>query len=312
MSGNIAIIEDDQDLGAIMRKRLQKAGYNCIFIAESDKAFPVIKAKKPDLVIMDVMMPKVNGYELCRQVRRDPLVFMTPILMLSALGGEPEVNHALEQGADDYLVKPFDLGVLFAKVKALMEKQARMMQKSSLTGFYGGDYIKRLITNKLFREELVAACYFSLMHFAPYVKLYGAEKRDNVISLLAEILKEVTQDTGVFECAISHLGGPDFMVLLSVKDFERYCDEAVLRFKHRRNSLYSAVDAERGQIQVENQEGGSTDYPLMSLAVGAITNERIKFRDSTQMMKVAGEVNRRAQQQQTNGHIEILRDALLV
>ncbi|GAB4338002.1 MAG: hypothetical protein Kow0099_11690 [Candidatus Abyssubacteria bacterium] len=312
MSGNIAIIEDDQDLGIIIRKRLHKAGYNCIYIPESDKAFPVIKGKKPDLVILDVMMPKVNGYELCRQIRRDPLVFMTPILMLSALGGEPEINHALEQGADDYLVKPFDLGVLFAKVKSLLEKQTRSMQKSSVTGFYGGDYIKRLITNKLFRDELVAACYFSLTHFAPYVKLYGPEKRDQTISLLAEILKEVTQDTGVFECAISHLGGPDFMVLLSVNDFGRYCDEALLRFKHRRNSLYNAIDADRGQIRVDSSDGGLTDYPLMSLAVGVITNERIKFRDSTHMVKVAGEVNRRAQQQEGNGHIEVLREAMLV
>ena len=105
----------------------------------------VLKDKKPDLAILDVVMPKVNGYELCRHIRRDPLIYLTPILMLSALGGEPEMAHALEQGADDYLIKPFDVGVLFSKVKSLFEKQARIMQKSQLTGLHGGCWVVGLV-----------------------------------------------------------------------------------------------------------------------------------------------------------------------
>ena len=312
MSGSIAIVDDDRDVGEIIYRRLKRTGYQCIFIPDSEKAFLVLKSRKPDLAILDVMMPKVSGYDLCRQIRRDPLIFNTPILMLSALGGEPEVEHALEQGADDYLVKPFDMGVLFSKVKSLLEKHARIMLISPLTGLHGTEYIKRLITNKLFRGELVAACYFSLMNFQPYIKAYGSEKRDQAVKLLADILKEVTEDSGVFECAICNMGGPDFMVLLSVKDFERYCSEAISRFQHSRNSLYNAVDRDRGMIRVEAKDGGVTDYPFMSIAAGVVTNEHIKLRDSSQMVKVAGEINRRAQQQETNGHIEVLRDAILL
>ena len=312
MSGNIAIVDDDRDVGEIIYRRLKRTGYQCIFIPNSEQAFPVIKSRRPDLAILDVMMPKVSGYDLCRQVRRDPLVFNTPILMLSALGSKPEVEHALEQGADDYLVKPFEMGVLFSKVKSLLEKHARTMQISPLTGLHGGEYIKRLITNKLFRGELVAACYFSLMNFQAYIKAYGSEKRDEAIKQLADILKEVTEDSGVFECAICHMGGPDFMVLLSVNDFDRYCSEVVSRFQHGRAALYNTIDRDRGKIRVESNDGGVTDYPLMSVAVGVVTNEHIRLRDSSQMVKVAGEVNRRAQQQQTNGHIEILRDGILL
>ncbi|RJP74447.1 MAG: response regulator [Candidatus Abyssobacteria bacterium SURF_17] len=312
MSRNIAVVEDDRDLGKLICTRLEGAGYQCSYLANSEKAFAVLKEKKPDLIILDVMMPKVNGYELCRHIRRDPLIYLTPVLMLSALGGEPEMAHALEQGADDYLMKPFDVGVLFARVKTLLEKHARIMQKNQLTGLYGGEFVKKVIINKLFRDETVAACYFTLMHFAPYTKLYGPQKRDDATKLLADILKEVTHDTGVYECVIAHLGGPDFMVLLSIKDFERYCNEGVLRFRNRRNALYSAVDANRGAITVEMEGGGMADYPLMSVAVGVVTNEKMKFRDSSQMVKVAGEINRRAQLQQTNGHIEVVREGMLI
>ena len=72
------------------------------------------------------------------------------------------------------------------------------------------------------------------------------------------------------------------------------------------------MDVDRGKIEVDLNGSGLADYPLMSVAVGAVTNERMNFQDSTQMVKVAGEINRRAQAQQGNGHFEILREALLI
>jgi PleD family two-component response regulator len=312
MSKNIAIVEDDVDFGDMITSRLRRAGYACILISDSEKAFPVIKNKKPDMVILDVMMPKVSGYELCRRIRRDPLIFTTPVLMLSALGGEPEVEHAIEQGADDYIVKPLDVGVLFSKIKALFEKQAKIIQENPLTQMHGGEYIKKIISNKLFREEQIAVCYFTLTNFAPYVKAYGPEKRDEAIKLVADILREVTNDSGVYECGLGHLGGPDFMALLSIKDSDRFCSEAVARLKQRRGGLYGKIDLERGYIQPNSADGAAAQFPLMSLVVGVTTNESIRFRDSGQMLKVAGEVNKRAQQKHENEQIEVLREGILL
>ena len=312
MSGTIAIVDDDKDLGTIVYRRLRTAGYKCILIPDSRKAFPVIKNKKPDLAMLDVMMPKVSGFELCRQIRRDPIIFMTPVLMLSALGGEPEISHALQQGADDYLIKPFDIGTLFAKVKSLSEMHQRILKVNPISGFHGVEHMKRILTNRLLREEMIAVCYLSMMHFAPYAKTYGEEKRNEAVKLMADIMKDVMQESGVYECAISHLGGADFMVMLSVKDFERYCSEVVSRFQTQRSSLYSTADMGRGMISAPESGGNRKDYPIMAVAVGAVTNENLKFQDSTQMVKVAGEVNRRAQEQQNNGHIEILRDGVLL
>jgi len=312
MSGTIAIVDDDKDLGTIVYRRLRNAGYKCILIPDSRKAFPVIKSKKPDLAMLDVMMPKVSGFELCRQIRRDPLIFMTPVLMLSALGGEPEISHALQQGADDYLIKPFDIGTLFAKVKSLLEMHHRIMKVNPITGFHGVDHMKRILTNRLLREETIAVCYLSIMHFAPYARAYGEEKRNEAVALVSDILKEVMEESGVYECAISHLGGADFMIMLSARDFERYCNEVVLRFQTRRSSLYTTADAERGEISAPEPGGGRKDYPLMSVALGVVTSENLKFQDSAQMVKVAGEVNKRAQQQQNNGHVEVLRDGVLL
>jgi PleD family two-component response regulator len=312
MSATIAIVDDDRDLGEIIYRRLKGAGYKCMFIPESLKAFPIIKKKRPDMAIVDVMMPKLCGYELCRQIRRDPLVFMTPVLMLSALGGEPEISHALQQGADDYLVKPFDSGTFFAKVKTLSETRERLAKLNPITGYHGLEYMKRLITNRLLRDEPVAVCHMSMMHLSPYTSVYGEAKRDEAVGLVGDLLRDVMQESGVYECAISHLGGGDFMVMLAAGDFQRYIEEVVSRFQVKRGELYSRSDLERGCISVPSSNGGADESPMMSLAVGTITTENIKFQDSTHIVRVAGEINRRARQNQVDDHMMILREGVLL
>ena len=102
------------------------------------------------------------------------------------------------------------------------------------------------------------------------------------------------------------------MVLLSVKDFERFCNEVISRFQSQRSALYRAEDIQRGSTRAPSPDGETVEYPLISVAGGAVTTERIRFQDSAQVVKVAGELNRRAQEQQNNGHIEILRQGILL
>ena len=108
------------------------------------------------------------------------------------------------------------------------------------------------------------------------------------------------------------MGGADFMVMLAVNDFERYCKEVVSRFQAQRATLYNGADLERGMITAPAPGGGSEEHPVMAVAIGALTTENLQFQDSTQIVKVAGEVNRRAQEQQNNGHLEILREGILL
>ena len=105
----ILIVDDDVDLAELIRTKLTAEGHQGYVINTGEGAFEYAKKVKPEICILDIMLPGVTGYQICRKLRRDPELYKMAILILTALGEEPEILHGLEQGADDYLVKPFKL-----------------------------------------------------------------------------------------------------------------------------------------------------------------------------------------------------------
>ena len=113
----ILLVDDDIDLAELIKTKLEAEGHEVAMIHTGDGAFELAKKVKPDIALLDIMLPKVTGYQICRRLRKDPELYSVAILILTALGEEPEVMHGIEQGADDYLAKPFKLETLMEKVR---------------------------------------------------------------------------------------------------------------------------------------------------------------------------------------------------
>ena len=125
MSTRILIVEDDPDIADLVAHYLDKAGFATDRIASGREALASITAKPPDLVILDLMLPQIDGLEICRTVRADRKTAGIPIIMLTARGDESERIVGLEIGADDYLAKPFSPNELVARVRALLRRAQR-------------------------------------------------------------------------------------------------------------------------------------------------------------------------------------------
>ena len=125
MSTRILIVEDDPDIAQLVAHYLAKAGFTTERISSGRDALASIAAKPPDLVILDLMLPQVDGLEVCRAVRSDKHTAAVPIIMLTARGEESERIVGLELGADDYLAKPFSPNELVARVRALLRRAHR-------------------------------------------------------------------------------------------------------------------------------------------------------------------------------------------
>jgi len=125
MSPRILIVEDDSDISELVARYLDKAGFATDRIASGRDAVTAIAAKPPDLVILDLMLPQVDGLEICRVVRSDKKTAAVPIIMLTARAEESERIVGLEMGADDYLAKPFSPNELVARVRALLRRAHR-------------------------------------------------------------------------------------------------------------------------------------------------------------------------------------------
>jgi two-component system phosphate regulon response regulator PhoB len=124
MNPHILIVEDEEALTLLLRYNLEAAGYEIDTVARGDDADMRLKEKKPDLVILDWMLPGLSGIELCRRLRAQPETRQLPIIMLTARGEESERIRGLATGADDYIVKPFSVPELVARVNALLRRAA--------------------------------------------------------------------------------------------------------------------------------------------------------------------------------------------
>ncbi len=122
MSASILIVEDEEALTMLLRYNLEAEGYEIETVARGDEVETRLKERAPDLVILDWMLPGISGIELCRRLRARPNTRQLPIIMVTARGEESEKVRGLATGADDYIVKPFSVPELLARVRALLRR----------------------------------------------------------------------------------------------------------------------------------------------------------------------------------------------
>lgn len=122
MSKTILIVDDEQAIIELIQFNLQKEGYQCSIAMDGQTAWDKLEKQKPDLVILDWMIPKIDGLELCKKIKADPKLTQIPVIMVSAKGDEFDKVLALEIGADDYISKPFSPRELAARVKAMLRR----------------------------------------------------------------------------------------------------------------------------------------------------------------------------------------------
>ncbi|MGH7363473.1 MAG: response regulator, partial [Candidatus Methylomirabilales bacterium] len=122
MATRVLVVDDEKDIVELVRYHLEKEGFQCLLAGDGPAALRLARQHRPDLLILDLMLPGLDGLEVCRQLRRDPATARLPILMLTAKAEEVDRVVGLEVGADDYVVKPFSPRELVARVKAILRR----------------------------------------------------------------------------------------------------------------------------------------------------------------------------------------------
>lgn len=164
MPKKIVVIEDEPDIIGLVTLYLEKEGYRVTAVRDGIKGFQQLKAEPPDLLILDIMLPEMDGLEICRRVRADSKTAALPIIMLTAKGEESDKIVGLELGADDYLVKPFSPKELVARVKALLRRTER--REAAPDRYVYGDLILDPVRHEVRlkgREIVLTAKEFGLL-----------------------------------------------------------------------------------------------------------------------------------------------------
>lgn len=290
----ILLVDDDVDLSELIKTKLNAEGHDTHVINTGEGAFEFAKKVKPDISILDIMLPGVTGYQICRRMRKDPELYKHAILVLTALGEEPEILHGLEQGADDYLVKPFKLERLMDKIASLNALTTSLTNRNGVTNLPGTDAAKREINHLLARDTAIAVVYIDMIGYKAYCASRGSDGQQQALEFMAKLLVRLTRDMGFYESFVSHMGGEHFVVSLKMEDHERFAQQLCEIFDRDIVQLYTPEEVQKGYIKAVDRNNTEVRCKLMALSVGVAHTQFRYFKSAKKMFEVLAQVRQMA------------------
>ena len=286
----ILIAEDERNLRQVLSLQLQSAGFDVIEAEDGQLALEAAQRDFPDLVLLDVMMPQMDGYEVCRRLRASYTTRHIPIIMLTARGEEDARISGLEGGANDYVTKPWGRRELVLRIKNALEWSRQQRSASPLTGLPGNHSINEELKRRLSRGTPFAMLQIDIDFFKSFNDHYGYARGDQAIQTLARIILEASQKHSGGDDFVGHIGGDDFVLLSEPERAEAVAEDIIAGFNSAVLELYDAEDRERGSIEVPNRRHVIERFPLMSLTIALVSTDRMPVSHLAELIDVAQEL----------------------
>jgi two-component system cell cycle response regulator len=265
----ILVVDDNPDNLEIISTRLEFRGYRVVTAERGEAAIEMVHQQKPDLLLLDIMMPDMDGYEVARRIRAKDELAYVPIIFVTARDSTEDKVTGLDAGADDYLTKPINFPELEARVRSMLrikrlqdelEKKNRELEQLSisdgLTGLFNHRHLHELLHEEFERSartgEPISVVMFDLDRFKQVNDTWGHQAGDRVLQTLADILRETAREID----RLGRYGGEEFLAILPDTD-----PDAGITFAERVRATVDTRDFEIGE-----------DEPLsMSISAGVAT-----------------------------------------
>jgi diguanylate cyclase (GGDEF)-like protein len=293
----ILVVDDDPDIARFVEVNLRSAGYDVAVAGDGEEALDKASEIRPDLVLLDVMMPRIDGFEVAQRLRRSPQTANTSIIMLTAKALSADKVTGLQSGADDYIIKPFDPIELLARVKGTLRRAKEMRNLSPLTGLPGNIRIQEEIERQVRDGEPFSVLYCDLDNFKAYNDQKGFVRGDRLIQAVARIIQDAVVDHVGTEGFVGHVGGDDFVAVLAPEPSEAVAKRICERFDEARSEFYEPEDLERGFVRIEDRKGVLQDIPLVAVSIGIASTDRRRFAHYGEAVAVATEMKSFAKRQ---------------
>ncbi len=268
----ILVVEDEPTLAELLKETLDIEGYSTVTVLNGEDAVEFALREMPQLIILDIMLPVMNGYEVVKQLRDHPKTMNIPIIVLSACVSHADKTCAFELGVDNYITKPFDTDELLARIR----RQLKRMQQGSLsplTQLPGGLQLERAISSKLNSTDQWSLLYLDLDNFKAFNDVYGFLAGNNMILLVGQVCQRVVYELGNITDFVGHIGGDDFLIMTTPDKAQLLCEHILDRYKQQSMVLYKHEDLDRGSISGVDRKGRAYQFPLVSLSIGVVNNQ---------------------------------------
>ncbi|MFN0060197.1 MAG: response regulator [Planctomycetota bacterium] len=293
LPGKILIVDDDASIRRILSTTLKKRTV-ILEAADGAQALEIVPKAQPEFIVTDLNMPRMNGLELLREVRRSSFGASIPVLVLTSNGEEEILVEAFQLGADDYVMKPFSIKELTLRISSIHMRQQLARDVNPLTRLPGNQMLKRELEARIRDRESVAVAYVDLDNFKAFNDYQGFDRGDLVIQLVADILRSFASSYPPGEVFIGHIGGDDFVVFMAPSEIGKLSTAVFAQFTDAILKLYTPADVERGYFQGVNRRGELENFGLLSVSIGVLMTNREGLNDLRRISQVAAEVKKMA------------------
>jgi PleD family two-component response regulator len=293
--GRILVVEDDFDISNMLRIYFQSQDYEVTVASRGEDGLELCRQQLPHVIVLDIMLPDIDGYEVCRRLRSNLRTSHVPIIFLTQKDERSDRIAGLELGADDYITKPFDIEELRLRVQGSIRRAQATNLSNPTTGLPSSKQIEEQLRDLMRRDDW-ALLYIGINSIDPFRDKEGFLAADEVLRDLAQMLGETVDEFGTPDDFIGHRGGDDFIVVTNGEQGPVIRDRIVARFNSGVGTHYNFIDRDNQYITVDGKQ-----YRLMSLAVGLVTPADGPFSDIREITEVAAEFRRADEKRATGG-----------
>lgn len=245
----------------------------------------------PSLILINEdNLEKNNIKEICKLIRKSEDNSATPIMVVTTNVSIEHEKELLKQEIEYFMKKPIDIDILFYTIRNILNLLAINRGISPLTKLPGNIPIQAELKKRLLKKQDFAVLYFDLDNFKAYNDTYGFLGGDEVIKQTAKIITQNINSNGDIHNFVGHIGGDDFVALVTNEDYEFICQKIILEFDKKILDFFSDEDIERGYLEVPNRKGIIEEFPLVSISVGIVEVSRGRFHNILEIGEVGAQV----------------------
>ncbi|WP_287155548.1 response regulator [Candidatus Solincola tengchongensis] len=274
MQGRILIIDDEPEILNAVKFYLEDEDFEVHVTTDGTRAVELAESVRPDLIILDVMMPVLDGIQVCRQLRSRTRTRMIPIIFLTARESVEDKIRGLEAGGVDYITKPFVNQELLARIKAHIRLSQENLAGHPVTGLPGASSVEEEVNRRLHEGRIFTAVFAEVEHMQEYREAYGVSRGDRLLLQLSRMFEEEMENLARGEGFLGHASYYDFVFLCPPDKAEALCSRLVERFESEKGEFYLEQHRRRGELVYYDYRGNTVHAPLVKLVLGGVCNSR--------------------------------------
>ncbi len=282
----ILIVEDDTDTLEMLSTYFQAQGYNIITAVMGEDALKICKETPPDLIIEDIRLPDIDGYEVCRRLRQNLRTSQIPVIFLTELKDRSDRIAGLKLGAVDYITKPFDMQELRLRVRNAIRRAGYESLVSPVTGLPDAKVIDERLKSLLGRKDW-AVLHVGLANVEAFNDAYGFVAGDDALRAVGLIISNVVDEAGSMDDFVGHISQSEFMVLTVPDRVETLRDRLVERLSRAIRYFYPLKDREQVETTDQGTKSKKTSVPTLAVEIGAVSGEESQFTSVREVKQAA-------------------------